>query len=78
MRKYPKGCRYIIVENGTIGPTLKTTKPCHISTLTNWRWERSVIVQPRGKLKWFWFVGNKMMGHGYDPDALAMKALLSG
>lgn len=77
MRSYPKGCRYIVVENGTISETRKRTDPTHIAHLTLWHLGRSVIVQPRGKLKWFWFMGNKMMGHGYDPDVLAMRALLS-
>jgi len=83
MRRYPKGCRYIIIEDGTVGPVLKTTRRCRIEDLTTWRPHLHVLVQPRGRLAW-WAYTAARSGHpnfvakGQDPDPLIMEVLLRG
>lgn len=77
MKVYPKGCRYILVRNGSIDPQRKRTQRTTVMDLTRWQDDAFVVVQPRGKMKWWLYHSNKFVACGHDPDTLVMQALLS-
>lgn len=87
MRVYPKGCRYYVVANGQVYP-LKITRQRAIiegimPTFTYDDRSAAVVVQPRGKKKWWlfepgeYFNSIKFITTAPDPDPLIMRALLS-
>jgi hypothetical protein len=86
MRKYPKGCRYIQVVDGEIGPQRKRTQACEIEDLRHGLGVGMafVAVQPRGKLKWYLFRAErsyyvmKLIATGYDPEPMIVEAILRG
>lgn len=85
MRIYPKGCRYYVVADGSVSPVNKRVSRCNIDDLGpgggQGRDRVCVVVQPRGKKKWWlfrrhWNESARFITTGSDPDPLVMRALL--
>ncbi len=84
MRVYPKGCRNILVQGGTVYPQEKIARPTTIQALFVDRVQTAwVVVKPRGRNRWWLFVRHwaespRLVAFSNEPDTLVMRALLSG
>lgn len=88
MRIYPKGCRYHVVFGGKVYPLAKTDYWQRISNIMPTNAHHSdgacVVVQPRGKKKWWLFASGEhfneinFVATAHEPDSLIMRALLGG
>lgn len=87
MIKYPKGARWYVIANGECTELLKTKTPKGIkelffdSPMRKSGPVRYVVVQPRGKQKW-WLFGRygyfepRFLVNSREPTPLIMRAVL--
>jgi hypothetical protein len=81
MRVYPKGCRYFGVVNGEVSSMVKITQRTTIECLGPIDDLVHIIVQPRGKKKWWlfrvcWEEFPRFVACAEEPDSLIMRAIL--
>lgn len=87
MRKFPKGARWFTIHDGSVSQLLKTNNEKGIkelffdSMIRHSQGRRYVVVQPRGKLKWYlfyrdWHEEPRLVDTGSDHAPLVMRAIL--